>query len=386
MSPTVLRPADETEVCEAIAQAAAAQGRLMLMGGGSKSAVGRSVPAVDVLQMSAFTGVIDYDPPELVLTVGAATPLTTIERLLAGNNQMLAFAPYDPAPVFGHPTGVATIGGTLAAAVSGSQRLTRGAARDHLLGFKAVSGRGERFVAGSKVVKNVTGYDLPKLVCGSWGRLMALTEVTLKVLPRPPKSLTLVASGQSFAEACSTTARLLGSAVDVASCGYLPSGLTGGRALTAIQLQGFAPSVAARREMVSAWAADADFKVCDETDADAIWGMLKTLEGLNSHKPLWRVSLPAARAPAFVDELSVPPTDWVSDWAGGLIWMVSERSDTDIRQLAERLGGHAMLMRAPEDVRARVPALHPVAPGLAAIEQRVRRAFDPAGVFETGRF
>jgi len=148
--------------------------KLALCGGGSKEQLGapREAERVD---MTGFAGVVDYDPAELVLTVRPGTPLAEIEALVASENQMLAFDPFDHGPIYGMPAGRATIGGVVAAGVGGSQRLSGGAPRDHLLGFRAVSGRGEVFVAGAKVVKNVTGYDLPKLAAGSWGRLFAMT-------------------------------------------------------------------------------------------------------------------------------------------------------------------------------------------------------------------
>ena len=178
------QPTTEQDVVDAIAQAASDGRHLEIRGGGSKAEFGAPDRNDDILDLTAFASVIDYDPAELVLTAGAGAPLSVIQALVESENQMLAFEPFDHGPLFGRPAGAATIGGVIGAGVAGSRRISAGSVRDHLLGFKGVSGRGEAFVAGAKVVKNVTGYDLPKLVCGSWGRLVALTEVTLKVLPR----------------------------------------------------------------------------------------------------------------------------------------------------------------------------------------------------------
>ena len=232
-----MRPQNTEELAAMIADAAASKRKLELRGGGSKAEVGAPREA-EIVEMTAFTGVIDYDPSELVITLGAGTPLEEVEALVGSERQMLAF---EPAGVVG-----STIGGVVAAAMSGSRRVSRGAVRDHLLGFKAVSGRGEGFVGGGKVVKNVTGYDLPKLAAGSWGRLFALTEVTLKVVPRPPEALTLAVQGLQARQASALMAIAMGSQAEVAAAAHDPSG----KGITAIRLEGFGPSVAARRGLL----------------------------------------------------------------------------------------------------------------------------------------
>jgi FAD/FMN-containing dehydrogenase len=205
-----------------ISQAAARGQRLEVRGGGTKSAIGRPGRDTTLLQIQGFDTVIDYDGPELVLTAGASTPLAKIEALLAQNNQMLAFEPFDHAVLFGLAP-AATLGGVIAAGVSGSRRLTAGAVRDHFLGLRGVSGRGEDFMGGAKVVKNVTGYDLPKLLANSWGQLAVMTEVTLKVLPRPQTVQTVVLSGLNERQACLVMGQALGSQADVAAAAHLPS-------------------------------------------------------------------------------------------------------------------------------------------------------------------
>jgi glycolate oxidase FAD binding subunit len=284
---------------------------------------------------------------------------------------MLAFEPFDHGPMFSRTEGAATIGGVIAAGVSGSRRLSRGAARDHLLGFKAVSGRGEAFVAGGKVVKNVTGYDLSKLITGSWGRLAALTEVTLKVLPRPQVALSLAADGLAPEAAVKLMSRAMGSQADVAAAAHRPG-------LTVLRLEGFGPSVEARSALLRGRAPG--LRLMDDADADRFWEALRN--PLPGHPALWRISLPPSRAPGVVASIG---GDWLMDWAGGLVWSAGEDA-AQVRGAAEAVGGHAVLLRAPDRVRAEVPALHPPSPAVAALELRVRRAFDPAGVFETGRF
>ncbi len=365
-----MRPETTEELARIVAEAAQAGGKLELRGGGSKSEVGAPRQA-EIVDMTAFSGILDYDPAELVLTAGAGTPLAEIEAAVAERGQMLAFEPFDHGPILGRGEGTATLGGVVAAGVSGSRRLSRGAARDHLLGFKAVSGRGEAFVGGGKVVKNVTGYDLSKVMAGSWGRLAALTEVTLKVLPRPQVQLSLAVEGLGPQAAVSLMAAAMGSQAEVAAASHAPS-------LTVIRLEGFGPSVEARSGLLLAMAPG--LHVLDEGAASAAWARLR--HPLPGQPILWRISVPPRRAPEIVEALGGA---WLMDWAGGLIWSASQDA-VAVRRCADEAGGHAMLIRAPETLRAEVPALHPQPAGVAALEMRVRRAFDPMGVFETGRF
>lgn len=365
-------PGNIDELCGIIAGARDAGTKLRLRGGGTKDAIGAPCDA-QIVDMRGFAGVIDYDPPELVLTVGAGTPLAEIERLVASEGQMLAFDPFDHGAMLGNDGG-ATIGGVIAAGVAGPARLSRGGARDHLLGFTAVSGRGERFVAGAKVVKNVTGYDLPKLMAGSRGRLAALTEVTLKVLPAPHIQLTLALRGLDAAGAVAAMARAMGSAAEVTAAAHLPNWQGG--AVTALRLDGFAESVTARAAMLP------EFEVIE--DDDALWLAVRDATPLLRDRPLWRLIVAPRKASGVITAL--PDAEWLLDWAGGLIWLASDSDPAVIRTAAAAAGGHATLIRASEAMRRVVRALHPQPAALAGIEERVRRAFDPDGVFETGRF
>jgi glycolate oxidase FAD binding subunit len=356
-----MKPTSVQELAGIIAEAAASGRKLEIAGGGTKSEIGAPREA-DRLDMTGFAGVIDYDPAELVLTAGAGAPLAEIEALVASKNQMLAFAPP------GAPG--ATIGGVVAAGASGSRRVSRGAVRDHLLGFKAVSGRGEAFIGGAKVVKNVTGYDLPKLAAGSWGRLFALTEVTLKVLPAPETAITLAAEGLDHAAAVALMAKALGSQADVAAAASADG-------VTALRLEGFGPSVEARRKLLEAMA---PMRALSEGEAEAFWSALTA--PLPDAAVLWRLSLPASRAAGVVERGLGP---WMMDWGGSRVWLASDDAAM-VRAVAADAGGHAMLVRAPRAVRETIPALHPQPAPVMALEARLRRAFDPMGVFETGRF
>ena len=356
-----MRPESVEELAGVIAEAAASGRRLEIVGGGTKAEVGAPREA-ERLDMTGFSGVIDYDPAELVLTAGAGTPLAEIEALVASKGQMLAFEPRGAEG--------STIGGVVAAGVSGARRVSRGAVRDHLLGFKAVSGRGEAFVGGAKVVKNVTGYDLPKLAAGSWGRLFALTEVTLKVLPAAETTITLASEGLDPAAAVALMAKALGSQADVAMA-------ASANGVTALRLEGFGPSVAARRSLLEAMA---PLHAMPEGEAGAFWAALR--DPLADAAVLWRLSLPASRAAEVVEQGLGP---WTMDWGGARVWLACDDAAA-VRVMAAEVGGHAMLVRGPKAMRETVPAFHPQPAPVMALETRLRRAFDPAGVFETGRF
>jgi len=260
-----------------------------------------------------------------------------------------------------------------------------GGARDHLLGFRAVSGRGETFVAGAKVVKNVTGYDLPKLAAGSWGRLFAMTELTLKVLPRPRVAATRFIEGLDDAGAVRAMAAAMGSQAEVAAAAHIPADLNHGRAMTAFRIQGFPSSVVARCAMLET-VLGGRINTPDDEQAAAIWSDLRTLAPLDGARALWRVNVPPSAVCAVIAAVRPLGAQWLLDWAGGLAWIGIDGEAGAVRQAALAAGGHATLLRGNDADRAAIPAFHPPAPGLAALEARVRRAFDPAGVFETGRF
>jgi glycolate oxidase FAD binding subunit len=377
-------------VIAAISDAAAASRRLSIISGGSKSGVGARVDET-TLSLSGLSGVVDYDPRELVLTVRAGTPLREVEKLLLSERQMLAFEPFDHGPIFGKPATMATIGGIVAAGVSGSRRLSAGGARDHVLGLRAVSGRAEAFVAGAKVVKNVTGYDLPKLAAGSWGRLFAILELTLKVLPAPETAQTIAIGGLDVHEAAKAMSLAMGSQAEVAAAAHRPAS-PASAAITGLRLEGFEPSVVARARMLETLLSPlGPVERLDDATAESFWKDLRTLSPLGGPlstvvAPLWRVSIPPSATAQLIEALTEEGAHWLLDWAGGLVWIAFDGDPARVRAAAAAARGHAMLVRGAEALRAAVPTFHPQAAGLAALEARVRRAFDPARVFETGRF
>lgn len=366
-------PQNTEEVCGLVAAALGSGTKLEIKGGGTRIDVGAPDRGADYLCLKALSGILSYDPAELVLTARAGTSLAELNEAVAARGQAFAFEPWGQAG--------STIGGVIAAGVAGSRRVSAGAVRDHLLGFDAVSGRAEMFRAGAKVVKNVTGYDLPKLVCGSWGRLVALTEVTLKVLPRAPESLTLLWRGLEDEASFMLMRQAMRLPADVAATAHHPG------AYTLVRLDGFGPSVAARRDYLTSFlAAYGVPEALNTAQAARLWADLEGGAALAPQLPLWRLSLPPRRALAAISPLLALGGQYLADWAGGLIWLALSGHENEIREQVARAGGHAMLVRALPAVRAKVPALHPQSSGVEALSRRVRRAFDPLGVFATNRF
>lgn len=374
-----ITPQSAQDVCDAFADAKRDGVRIEVRGGGSKSLIGAPRDA-RILSMAEMGGVIDYDPAELVLTVRAGTPLAQIEALVASERQMLAFEPFDHGPILGEVSGKATIGGVIAAGVAGSGRITAGSARDHLLGFTAVSGRAEVFVAGGKVVKNVTGFDLSKLFAGSWGRLGAVTELTVKVLPRPRVSATLAIEDLDCRASCSAMAQALGSHAEVSAAARHPDGTT------LFRVTGFEPSVEARCAMLPQLLGDhGAMERLDPAVADVMWRDAGTGVSLQG-EVLWCLHVPPGRTPEIIEKLQPLGARWSLDWGGGRIWLTVDSDAVPVRAVTQAAGGDAMLIRAPAAMRAAIPAQHPRSSGVTALEARVRRAFDPDGLFETGRF
>jgi len=376
-------PTDIRELADAITQAAASGARLEIRGGGGKAAFGRDRAGADILDMRGFSSIIDYDPAELVLRVGAGARLSEVQALVSAQGQMLAFEPWDQAPLFGATSGLGTIGGMLAAGVAGPRRLSRGGARDHLLGFEAVSGRGERFIAGGNVVKNVTGFDLSKLVCGSWGRLVALTQVTLKVMPAPRACASFALDDLDPDNAQAAMNAAMRSQAEIAAAAYAP----GAEGCAVFRLEGVEPSIRAREALLTAlMAAFGKLRPMDSAEADDFWNAVRSVAPLSSAAILWRVHVPPSRGAALARELCGEGGGYLLDWAGALAWIAGVENAERVRAAASRAGGHAVLVRAPAAIRAVTPALHPADGGVARVERAVREAFDPAGVFETGRF
>jgi glycolate oxidase FAD binding subunit len=400
----IFRPRDEEDVAAAIQWAVAEGKSVEIIGHGSKREIGRAAQWDLTVDLSALRGVTLYEPEELVLSARAGTPLSEIAALLADHGQELAFEPMDYGPILGRPAAQATLGGVLATNSCGPRRFKAGAARDHFLGVSAASGRGERFKSGGRVVKNVTGYDLCKLLAGSWGTLAAMTEVTVKVLPRAETTATLICFGLSDALAVKAMAAATGSSAEVSGAAHVPAAVApalppaaGNRgALTAFRLEGVPPSVAERSRTLAALLKDfGEPQSIGEAASRALWQTIRDVAPFAAPdaagRPLWRVSTAPMKGPQIAAQITQACADAqvIYDWAGGLMWIMLAESDDAgapaVRRTIRAAGGHATLVRAPASVRASVDVFEPQDPALAALTRRVKASFDPQRVLGSGR-
>jgi glycolate oxidase FAD binding subunit len=395
------KPRDRKDIEAAVQWAIAGGKSLEIVGHGSKRLLGRPAQYDATLDLSGMAGVILYEPQELILSAKAGTPLAEIIALLASNGQELAFEPMDYGALLGGAPGLGTIGGMLAANVSGPRRIRAGAARDHLLGVVAVSGRGDTFKSGGRVVKNVTGFDLCKLLAGSWGTLGILAEVTLKVLPQAKSEATLVVFGMNDSEAAAAMAAAMATPLGISGAAHLPDymalrfdGLDEADASTVFRIEGLVASldgsVASLKRAVRPFGASASL---NQTASRRLWRAIRDVQpfwanGPCGDRPLWRVSATPSKGCEIAAKIT-PAAMLFYDWAGGLIWVAppvtQDCSAGEIRHAATAAGGHATLVRAPQAVRASVDPFHPETGALAALTRRVKENFDPKGVLNPGR-
>jgi glycolate oxidase FAD binding subunit len=390
---TEFRPRDEGELAKLVTWAAGEGEALEVMSHGTKRGFGRPVEAPHRLDLAAFSGVRSYEPEELVLTAGAATPMTEIARVLESAQQMLAFEPGDWGPLLGADAKRQSLGGVIATNLAGPRRIKYGAARDHLLGFHAVSGRGDAFKAGGRVVKNVTGYDLCKLLAGSFGTLAVMTEVTVKVLPRPEATRTVLLPGLDADGAVGVMTQALNSPHEVSGAAHLPAGLWRDRATTLLRVEGHGPSVEARSEALRReLSVHGETEIVGSDAGRAPWTSLASLDFLahDADRIVWRLSVAPQSGPAIAAEIGRKlDLRCVFDWGGGLIWLgiagASDGGASVVRAAVASRGGHATLIRAPVALRTAVPVFEPQPAALQALTERVKDGFDPRRILNPGR-
>lgn len=386
---TSLKPTTETELVDMVQDAIAARTPLDLIGTGTKKHLGRPMQTAATLDLSGFSEVALYEPEELVITAGAGARLDDIRKLLDGKGQEFAFEPPDLSRLLGAPH-AGTLGGLLACNLSGPRRLKAGAARDHILGVAGVSGRGEAFKAGGRVVKNVTGYDLPKLMASSYGTLAALTTVTFKALPKAESEETLVLEGLSDEDAVTAMSLAMQSSCEVSGAAHLPAALADGTAKTFLRLEGVPPSIAYRRDKLAKLMTAPASHLLGPAESRTQWIALRDVHPLAApgDRCVWRLSVPPIEGAKVVAALSRSiDMNWFYDWAGGLVWLaVPPEKDASADAIRGALSsGHATLIRAGEGLRGQVPVFQPQAPALAALARRVKASFDPVGILNPGR-
>ena len=390
-------PADEAGVAAAVRAAYEAGEPLQVQGNGSKKKMLRPVRAVRVLSTRALTGITLYSPQELVLSARAGTPIAELNAAVAAQGQQItAEIPFFSALL--GSTAAPTLGGVVAANLSGPRRVAWGAMRDHVLGVRAVNGTGEVIRSGGRVLKNVTGLDLCKLLTGSHGTLAVLTEVTLKVLPAPERRATLLLRGLDPVRGVAALAAALGSPYGVSAAAYLPAPVAGrvpGQhgAAALIRLEDFASFVAYRSERLRADLAPfGQAEILDDTATGAVWAAIREAAPLaeeGEEQAVWRVSVRPSAGPRVAAMLErMFDARWFFDWGGGLVWIAgpaTAAAHEAVAAAAREAAGTWTLIRAPEALRAAVAVIPPEPAPLAAIARRVKAAFDPKSILNPGR-
>lgn len=365
--------ASETDIVEAVHEARATRTPLEIIGAGSKRGLGRpneaSLVALDVASLS---GIVTYEPEELIITVLPGTRIAEIDAVLAAKGQRLGFDPPDWGPLFGAaPPGIGTIGGAISTDASGSARVRYGAVRDQLLGIRAVNGFGDAFKAGGKVVKNVTGFDIPKLVCGAFGTLCVLTEVTLRVFPRASRSQTLAVRDMEPREGFALLRKIWASPLEATGLAYSVGSVF-------VRLEGEDQPLAEKMSILKS--------LCGHHIPDSVDDVFGSIgDGtafLNSHDNVWRLSVPPSWAAVAIEQIH--PTLWVGDCAGGVLWLASNDHQL-VRSVAREAAGHATLVRADNSTRALIDVFEAEDPARSQLTRSVKAAFDPLGLFNPGR-
>lgn len=397
-----LRPADERDLVHILSEAARGRHAVEITGGGTKRNAGRPMQVEAEVSLRNIRGINFYEPAEMVISVRAATPVSAVEIELAKHNQMLAFEPIDLGPMLGERPQSGTVGGMVMTNFSGARRIAGAAVRDHVLGLRAVNGRGEAFKSGGRVMKNVTGYDLCRGLAGSWGTLAALTEVTLRAVPKPEETRTLLLFGQPDEIAIEVLSAAMGTPLEVTGAVHLHEALVGrlshrllagvGGALSALRIEGFSASVAYRiGKLKDQFSAYGDMLDLDHAASLAFWEELRRLSFLDgSSDPVWRLSTPPGTGPKVVGAIATyMPVKAAYDWSGGLVWLEVPASvdagSADIRRVIATRGGHATLIRAEAEVRQTVEVFQPLDTPVHRLSQGLKQSFDPAGILNPRR-
>ena len=351
------------ELCDRIRACAAERKSVRIRGGGTKDFYGNAPRGDEIVEMGACAGIVAYEPKELVLTVRAGTPLEEVEHVLAAERQMLPFEPPHfarPAPG-GSATGGATIGGAVASGLSGPRRPYAGAVRDFVLGTRIVNGKGEALAFGGRVIKNVAGYDVSRLMAGALGTLGVITEVSFKVLPLPASEATLAFELDQQA-AIERANRWAGQPLPLSAAAWHEGTLR-------VRISGAPAAIAAAKAKMGGE---------EDRGGSEYWARLREqrLDFFAGDAPLWRVSVPQTTAPLFADHAQLV------DWGGGVRWLRGDVDALSIRTCAERAGGHATLFRGGDKS---LGVFHPLAPPILKIHRRLKAAFDPAGILNPGR-
>jgi glycolate oxidase FAD binding subunit len=385
-----LTPSSEAEAAQIVLEARASGRKLDIVGGGTRAGLGRPPRADTAISTEKMSGVAFYEPAEMVISAQAGTPVSQIEAIIAQRGQMLPFEPMDHRSLYGGQ-GEPTIGGLVAANISGPRRISAGAARDALIGLRLINGRGEIIKNGGRVMKNVTGLDLVKLTCGAQGTLGLVTQATFRLLPRPERAASIVIRRLDDKRAIEALSLALGSPFGISGAAHISAGMGREFPRTFLRIEGFADSVDYRiAALLSLLAPFGAKHALEADDSDRIWRDIRDAAFLADplERAVWRISLAPSKAADFVARAGAHALAHFYDWGGGLVWLSSEPSAgaaAAIRAALAPSGGHATLVRAPDELRETIDVFEPLSAPLARITKGVKASFDPDGIFNAGR-
>jgi glycolate oxidase FAD binding subunit len=391
-----MTPTTETSIVTAVAEAVAAKEPILVQGNGTKFGMLRPVQAGRTISTAGLTGVSLYAPKELIISAQAGTPLAAVEQTLAEAGQHLIAEPPDLTALLGTSEAPQTLGGIVATNLSGPRRVAWGAMRDHVMGIRAVTGRAEVIHSGGRVLKNVTGLDLCKLYTGSHGTLGVITEITLKVLPAPEATGTLILPGLDAVKAVATLSDALGSPYSVSGAAWLPADAADriaalgaqGQSAALIRIEEFEPSVVYRIGRLRAQFDLPGARILDTETSRSVWKSVRDAQPLPVHDAIWRVSVRPSAGPGILAAAQAADVSGFLDWGGGLVWLsgpATPAAHAAIEEAVSAARGIWTLIRAPDSLRGSVRVVPDEAPALAAITRQVKAALDPAGIFNPGR-
>ena len=393
-------PKDEIEIQQIIKFCYKKNLPIEIVGNQTKLDIGKKMQCAKTLDMSKFSGIIDYKPEELYIKVKAGTPINFVREELKKNKQHLAFEPVNFSKIFKKNSNEGTVGGTLSCNFSGSRRFKVGSARDHILGFKGFNGKGEKIKSGGTVVKNVTGYDLSKLITGSFGTLLAISELTLKVLPLEAETKTIIVSGLALEHAMGIMGSAIASSNDPSGAVYYPGNLrnnfvfndlTHPGSITAIRVEGTKISTEQRinnltKELVLE---DKKLTILDSTQSEIFWEDTRSLKALSTNdQNILRAVVPPSETVNLLNRVKTFHPNYFLDWGGSLIWLeLDYLSSQKIDQIRDRIlnaNGYLTVIKSPENVKSS-SEIFTIDPIKFKISQNIKKSFDPKRIFNPGK-
>jgi len=396
----IFNPSSREEIADIIRNCYKKNIPLEINGSKSKNKIGRNFQAEKTLDLTNYSGIIDYKPEELYIKVKAGTPINSIIEELDKHDQQLAFEPVDFGFLFNGKSNNGTIGGVISCNFAGPRRFKVGSARDHLLGFQGINGKGEIIKSGGTVVKNVTGYDLCKLISGSFGTLSVLTELSVKVLPKPQSSKTLIINNPHIKKAIEYLGTALSSSSDPSGGVFYPeqfdqsftfNDLTHKGALTAIRIEGPSNSVDHRIKNLSTELGllENEYSILESVQTKIFWNKTKNLEIFsNSKKNLLRIVVPISETLSVLQKMKSYDINYFLDWGGSLIWVELEKISLkilrEIKDITQQHSGYFTIIKVEDDLKASAD-IFTIDPIKYKISEKIKKSFDPKRIFNPGK-